>query len=60
MPVISEVDRPDLKFRPFVPAVVSASAHREDIFSQIRHKPILLHHPYESFQTVLDFIEQAA
>ena len=60
MPVISEVDRPDLKFRPFVPAVVSASAHHEDIFSQIRHRPILLHHPYESFQTVLDFIEQAA
>jgi polyphosphate kinase len=60
MPVISEVDRPDLKFRPFVPAVVSASANQEDIFSQIRHRPILLHHPYESFQTVLDFIEQAA
>lgn len=60
MPIISEVDRPDLKFRLFVPAVVSASAHQEDIFSQIRHRPILLHHPYESFQTVLDFIEQAA
>ncbi len=60
MPVISEVNRPDLKFRPFAPVVVSASAHQEDIFSQIRHKPILLHHPYESFQTVLDFIEQAA
>src|SRR5271167_1519962 len=60
MPVISEVDRPDLKFRPFVPAVVSAAAHHEDIFSQIRHRQILLHHPYESFQTVLDFIEQAA
>src|ERR1700738_5294046 len=42
MPVISEVDRPDLKFRPFVPAVVSGSAHQEDIFSQIRHRPILL------------------
>jgi polyphosphate kinase len=60
MPVVSEVNRPDLKFRPFVPALVSASIHQEDIFSQIRHRPILLHHPYESFQTVLDFIEQAA
>jgi polyphosphate kinase len=60
MPVISEVDRPDLKFGPFVPVVVSAPAHQEDIFSQIRHRPILLRHPYESFQTVLDFIEQAA
>jgi polyphosphate kinase len=60
MPVISEVDRPDLKFGPFVPVVVSAPSHQEDIFSQIRHRPILLRHPYESFQTVLDFIEQAA
>ena len=59
MPVISEVDRPDLKFRPFVPAIVSLGDH-EDIFAQIRRKPILIHHPYESFQTVLDFIEQAA
>ena len=60
MPVISEVNRPDLKFRPFVPAILTASGEEEDIFSQIRRRPILLHHPYESFQTVLDFIEQAA
>jgi polyphosphate kinase len=60
MPVISEVERPDLKFRPFVPAIVTAPEDEEDIFSQIRRRPILLHHPYESFQTVRDFIEQAA
>jgi polyphosphate kinase len=60
MPVISEVDRPDLKFRPFVPANVTRSSAHDDIFSQIRRRPILLHHPYESFQTVLDFIEQSA
>jgi len=60
MPVISEVQRPDLKFRPFVPAIVTGSADHDDIFSQIRRRPILLHHPYDSFQTVLDFIEQAA
>src|ERR1700731_2723333 len=60
MPVISEVDRPDLKFRPFVPAIVAGSSDHDDIFSQIRRRPILLHHPYDSFQTVLDFIEQAA
>ena len=60
MPVISEVDRPDLKFRPFVPSIVTAPGEEEDIFAQIRRRPILLHHPYESFQTVLDFVEQAA
>ncbi|MBV9105876.1 MAG: polyphosphate kinase 1 [Verrucomicrobia bacterium] len=60
MPVISEVDRPDLKFRPFAPAIVIGSGDHDDIFSRIRRRPILVHHPYESFQTVLDFIEQAA
>jgi polyphosphate kinase len=60
MPVISQVDRPDLKYKPFIPAIVTGSSDQEDIFTQIRRRPILLHHPYDSFQTVLDFIEQAA
>src|SRR6516162_9015730 len=60
MPVISQVDRPDLKYKPFIPAIVTGSSGQEDIFTQIRRRPILLHHPYDSFQTVLDFIEQAA
>ena len=60
MPVISQVDRPDLKYKPFIPAIVTGSSDQEDIFAQIRRRPILLHHPYDSFQTVLDFIEQAA
>jgi len=60
MPVTEEVDRPDLKFRPFVPARVTLPESTQDIFSQIRAKPILLHHPYDSFETVLDFIRQAA
>jgi polyphosphate kinase len=60
MPVVSGVDRPDLKYKPFVPVVVTGAADQDDIFTQIRRKPILLHHPYDSFQSVLDFIEQAA
>jgi polyphosphate kinase len=60
MSVISDVDRPDLKFKPFVPAIATASGDQDDIFAQIRRRPILLEHPYDSFQTVLDFIEQAA
>ncbi len=60
MPVVSDVDRPDLKFRPFASAMAPGMSDQEDIFSHIRRKPVLLHHPYESFQTVLDFIEQAA
>ena len=60
MPVTEEVDRPDLKFRPLVPARVTLPEHTQDIFSQIRSRPILLHHLYDSFETVLDFIRQAA
>jgi polyphosphate kinase len=60
MTVTEEVDRPDLKFRPFVPARVTVPEHTQDIFSQIRSKSILLHHPYDSFEAVLDFIRQAA
>jgi polyphosphate kinase len=60
MPVVAGVDRPDLKYKPFIPVVVTGSGDGEDIFTQVRRKPILLHHPYDSFQTVLDFIEQAA
>lgn len=60
MTVAEEVDRPDLKFRPFVPTRVTLPENTQDIFSQIRSKPILLHHPYDSFETVLDFIRQAA
>jgi polyphosphate kinase len=60
MPVVAGVDRPDLKYKPFVPVVVTGSGDGDDIFTQVRRKPILLHHPYDSFQTVLDFIEQAA
>jgi polyphosphate kinase len=60
MPVISSFDRPDLKYRPFMPHLVTRASDHEDIFAQIRRRPILLHHPYDSFQNVLDFIEQAA
>ena len=60
MTVVEQIDRPDLKFRPFVPARVTLPEHTQDIFSQIRSKSILLHHPYDSFGAVVDFIRQAA
>ena len=60
MQVPDWVDRPDLKFPPFIPALPARLAKNEDIFGQIRKGDILLHHPFESFQPVIDFIEQAA
>ncbi len=52
------VDRPDLKFAPFTPGV--ASAERTDMFAAIAAGDILLHHPYQSFQPVLEFARAAA
>jgi polyphosphate kinase len=60
MQVPDWVDRPDLKFPPFIPALPVRLAKDQDIFAQIRKGDILLHHPFESFQPVIDFIEQAA
>lgn len=56
------LDRPDLKDRPFVPSIpVSLAAHGdEDLYAVIRREDLLLHHPYDSFQPVVDFLQQAA
>ena len=60
MQVPEWVDRPELKFAPFIPALPARLSKQDDIFAHIRKNDILLHHPFESFQPVIDFIEQAA
>lgn len=57
------VDRYDLKDPPYTPAIPAAFAdapHQGDIFEKIRAGDVLVHHPFDSFSTVLDFIESAA
>ncbi|MCX7706917.1 MAG: polyphosphate kinase 1 [Anaerolineae bacterium] len=57
------INRPDLKDPPFVPAVppqLRDLKTPEEIFAAIRKQDILLHHPYDSFKPVLDFINAAA
>ena len=56
------IDRPDLKDKPFVPMIPACLGAdcKEDLFSLIRKEDFLLHHPYDSFQPVVEFLRQAA
>lgn len=55
-----EIDRYDLKDRPFVPHLPALLSGKETIFSAIRRGDILLHHPFDSFAPVVDFVKAAA
>jgi polyphosphate kinase len=57
---IATLPRPDLRDPPFVPRVPAELRDESDLFAAIRKQDILLHHPYDSFTPVLDFLRQAA
>lgn len=56
------LERPDLKDAPFSPAIPRAltDSDDEDLFALMRRQKVLLHHPFDSFQPVVDFISKAA
>ena len=60
MHLYKEVSRPDLKDHPFDPVELKLPQDPEPFFEHIRDGDVLLHHPYESFSTVIDFIRMAA
>ncbi|WP_081908730.1 polyphosphate kinase 1 [Ferriphaselus sp. R-1] len=61
MGIPDQVARPDLKFPPFVPGIPGVLQKKgADLFKVIRKGDVLLHHPFQSFKPVIDFIVQAA
>ncbi|WP_188381093.1 polyphosphate kinase 1 [Oxalicibacterium faecigallinarum] len=57
--LIDHVTKPELRFPPYVPAYPPKLANT-DLFATIRKHDVLLHHPFQSFQPVLEFIRDAA
>ena len=54
-----QVERPDLKYKPFVPRALHLTAKSHELFDEMRQRDILLHHPYDSFDSVVSLIESA-
>jgi polyphosphate kinase len=58
--VPDQVERPDLKFPAFRPGLPAHLQRPEDMFGAMREGDILLYHPFQSFQPVIAFLQQAA
>ncbi|HVJ09334.1 MAG TPA: polyphosphate kinase 1 [Acidisarcina sp.] len=60
MNLYSDTLRPDLKFHSFTPRAIHLSRNATDLFDDLRHRDILLHHPFDSYDPVVGFIEAGA
>jgi polyphosphate kinase len=56
----SDVQRPDLKYPAFTPKPLTLSRKSENIFAELRQRDIILHHPYDSYDAVVSFIQHGA
>lgn len=59
MTTFENVERPELKYPPFIPGVTKRLQKTSDLFIAMRKGDILLHHPYQAFTPVINFIHQA-
>jgi polyphosphate kinase len=58
--IVSREERRDLRDEPYVPLLVPPLRDADDVFATLRESDVLLHHPYESFDSVVDLITRAA
>ncbi len=58
--VYEGVARPELKFQPFLPRELRLTAKSRDLFEELRRHDVLLHHPFDSYDAVISFIQSAA
>ncbi len=58
--VYEQTKHPDLKFKTFIPRELRLTAKSQDLFEELRRHDVLLHHPYDSYDAVISFIESAA
>ena len=58
--IYGQTDRPELKDKPYLPRELRLTAKSQDLFEELRRHDVLLHHPYDSYDAVISFIESAA
>ena len=58
--VYEQTEHPELKFKTFVPRELRLTAKSRDLFEELRRHDVLLHHPYDSYDSVISFIESAS
>ena len=55
-----ETPRPDLKYPPFTPKQIRIGHDADSMFEALRHQDVLVHHPYESYDAVVNFLDTAS
>jgi polyphosphate kinase len=58
--LLSNFNRPKMRYKPFNPSLPAALKNAEDMFAAIKKQDILIHHPFESFAPVINFLREAA
>ena len=58
--IYEQTQHPELKFKTFVPRELRLTAKSKDLFEELRRHDVLLHHPFDSYEAVVSFIESAA